>query len=108
VNLPNIPPTNWADIKVPRLGIFAPFTVESKLPFYWYLGPADQKVFDERFPRLIQWQTDVIAKFAEQHAGSPTPKVTLLPGAPHYIYINNEAEVVREMRNFLGVPSTGN
>jgi non-heme chloroperoxidase len=108
VNLPNIPPTNWADIKVPRLGIFAPFTVESKLPFYWYLGPADQAIFDERFPRLIQWQTDVIAKFAEQHAGSPTPKVTLLPGAPHYIYINNEAEVVREMRSFLGVPSTGN
>jgi non-heme chloroperoxidase len=108
VNVPNIPPTNWADIKVPRLGIFAPFTVENKLPFYWYLGPADQAVFDERFPRLVQWNTDVIAKFAEEHAGSPTPKVYLLPGAPHYIYINNEAEVVREMRNFLGLPLAGN
>ena len=27
--------------------------------------------------------------------------VYLLPGAPHYVYINNEAEVVLQMRNFL-------
>ena len=45
---------------MPRLGIFAPPTVESKLPFYWYLSPADQAVFDERFPRLLQWFSDVI------------------------------------------------
>ena len=102
VNIPANPPTNWADIKVPRLGIFAPPTVESKLPWYWYLSPADQAVFDERFPRLLQWFSDVIDKFAEKHPGSPPPEVYLLPGAPHYVYINNEAEVVRQMRNFLG------
>ncbi len=28
------PPTNWADIKAPRLGIFAPPTLKSKLPWY--------------------------------------------------------------------------
>jgi non-heme chloroperoxidase len=108
VNIPNNPPTDWADIKVPRLGIFAPPTAESKLPWYWYLSPADRAVFDERFPHLIQWFTDVIGKFAEEHSGSPTPKVYLLPGAPHYVYINNEAEVVRERRNFLGLPLAGN
>jgi non-heme chloroperoxidase len=108
VNIPDNPPTNWADIKAPRLGIFAPPTVESKLPWYRYLSPADQAVFDERFPRLIQWYSDVIGKFAEEHSGSPAPKVYLLPGAPHYVYINNEAEVVREMRNFLGLPLAGN
>jgi hypothetical protein len=72
------------------------------------LSPADRAIFDERFPSLIQWFTDVIGKFAEEHAGSPTPKVYLLPGAPHYVYINNEAEVVREMRIFLGLPLAGN
>ena len=108
VNIPANPPTNWADIKVPRLGIFAPPTVESKLPFYWYLSPADQAVFDERFPRLLQWFSDVIDKFAEKHPGPPPPEVYLLPGAPHYVYINNEAEVVREMRKFLGLPVGGN
>jgi hypothetical protein len=50
----------------------------------------------------------VIGKFAEEHSGSPTPKVYLLPGAAHYVYINNEAEVVREMRNFLEIPLAAN
>jgi hypothetical protein len=27
-----------------------------------------------------------------------------LPGAPHYVYIQNEAEVVLSMREFLGIP----
>jgi pimeloyl-ACP methyl ester carboxylesterase len=108
VNIPANPPTNWAKIKAPRLGIVAPPTIESKLPWYWYLSPADQAVFDERFPRVVQWYSDVIDKFAEKHPGNPTPIVYLLPGAPHYVYINNEAEVVRQMRNFLGVPLAGN
>jgi pimeloyl-ACP methyl ester carboxylesterase len=108
VNIPANPPTNWADIKVPRLGIFAPPTAEGKLPWYSYLSPADQAVFDERFPRLLQWYSDVIDKFAEKHPGLPPPEVHLLPGAPHYVYINNEAEVVREMRKFLGLPVGGN
>jgi len=34
VNIPANPPTNWADIKVPRLGVFAPPTTESKIPWY--------------------------------------------------------------------------
>jgi non-heme chloroperoxidase len=108
VNLPAHPPTDWASIKVPRLGIFAPPTAEGKLPWYSYLSSSDQAAFDERFPRLIQWYSDVIDKFGEKHPGSPTPEVYLLPGAPHYIYINNESEVVRMMREFLGIPSQGN
>jgi hypothetical protein len=108
VSNPANPPTNWSDIKVPRLGIFAPPTPESKLPWYWYLSPADQTVFDARFPRLLQWYRDVIDKFGEQHPGSPAPQIYLLPGAPHYVYINNEADVVRWMRDFLGMPLAGN
>jgi len=108
VNIPENPPTNWADIKAPRLGIVAPPTAESKLPWYSYLSPTDQAVFDERFPRLLQWYSDVIDKFAETHPGPPPPVVLLLPGAPHYVYINNEAEVVRQMRKFLGLPVGGN
>jgi pimeloyl-ACP methyl ester carboxylesterase len=42
VSLPAKPPTNWKDVKVPRLGIFAPPTAESKLPWYPYLNPSDQ------------------------------------------------------------------
>jgi pimeloyl-ACP methyl ester carboxylesterase len=108
VRIPANPPTNWADIREPRIGIFAPPTAESKLPYYWYLSPADRAVFDERFPRLLQWFRDVIDKFGVRHPGSPKPEVYLLPGAPHYVYINDEAEVVREMRTFLGIPLARN
>jgi non-heme chloroperoxidase len=107
-SLPATPPTNWANIKQPRLGVFAPPTAESKYPYYSYLSPADQALFDERFPRYLQWISDVIGLFGEQHPESPTPVVYLLPGAPHYVYINNEAEVVLQMRNFLGLPPAGN
>jgi pimeloyl-ACP methyl ester carboxylesterase len=103
VSLPAKPPTNWADVKVPRLGIFAPPTADGKLPWYPYLSPSDQAVFDERFPRLVQWFTDEINRFSEPHPGRPVPDVYLLPGAPHYIYINNETDVVRRMRKFLGI-----
>src|SRR5215469_13850450 len=102
------PPTNWADIKQPRLGILAPPTAEGKEPWYPYLSPADQALFDERFPRYLQWINDVIGLFGEQHPGSPAPVVYLLPDAPHYVYINHEAEVVLQMRKFLGIPVSGN
>jgi non-heme chloroperoxidase len=108
VRNPANPPTNWADVREPRLGIFAPPTVESKLPYYWYLGPTEKAVFDERFPRFLQWFREVIDKFGEKHRGNPAPEVYLLPGASHYVYINNEAEVVRQMRDFLGIPLPGN
>jgi pimeloyl-ACP methyl ester carboxylesterase len=101
--LPAHPPTNWADIKQPRLGIFALYTLEAKLPWYPYLSPTDQAIFDERFPRLVQWFSDVVSLFGEEHPGSPTPVVYLLPGALHYVYINHEAEVVLQMRKFLGI-----
>ena len=108
VRAPANPPTDWAEIKQPRLGIVAPPTAESKLPYYPYLSPADQALFDERFPFLLQWYSEVIGLFAEKHPGSPTPVVYLLPGSPHYIYINHEAEVVLQMRNFFGIPPAGN
>jgi pimeloyl-ACP methyl ester carboxylesterase len=108
VRSPASPPTNWAEIKEPRLGIFAPPTVASKLPYYWYLSPADQAIFDKRFPRLLQWYKEVIGKFGQRHPGRPMPEVYLLPGAPHYVYLNNAAEVVREMRKFLGIPLASN
>ena len=33
--------------------------------------------------------------------GVPTAHVITLPGASHYVFLSNAAEVVREMRNFL-------
>ena len=36
--------------------------------------------------------------------GVPTAHVITLPGAHHYVFISNEADVLREMRAFLNSP----
>jgi non-heme chloroperoxidase len=94
------PPTNWRKIRAPRLGIFAPFTRKARQAWYWYLSPAKQAEFDAAWGSWVDWKRKTIGRFAEGN----TANTFLLPGAPHYVYINNEAEVVRWMRDFLGIP----
>jgi non-heme chloroperoxidase len=94
-------PTNWQKIRAPRLGIFATFTLEDRQPWYWYLSADQQAAFDRAWPPIVAWHEDTIERFRSHHPGNPEPIVRELPGAPHYIYISNEAFVVREMREFL-------
>ena len=94
------PPTNWRKIRAPRLGIFALFTREARQAWYWYLSPAEQAEFDAGWGPIVNWKRRTIGRFAEGN----TANTFLLPNAPHYIYISNEAEVVRWMRDFLGIP----
>jgi pimeloyl-ACP methyl ester carboxylesterase len=95
------PEVNWADIDAPRLGIFDQPSVQGKLPFYWYLSSDEQKVFDANWPGIVQWFADTTERFERPNAGKPTPVVYLLPDAPHYFFINDQAFVVRRMREFL-------
>lgn len=95
-----MPLQDWSKIKAPRLGIYAPYTLEARQAWYWYLSPADKAKFDAAWPGIRDWYRVTIARFAAGN-GANTHR---LPGAPHYIYINNEAEVVRWMREFLGIP----
>jgi pimeloyl-ACP methyl ester carboxylesterase len=94
-------PTNWRKISAPRLAIFATFSRDLGLPWYWYLSADQQAVFDRAWPPIVEWHEDTIRRFGEHHPGNPEPIVRELPGAPHYIYISNEAFVIREMREFL-------
>ena len=93
------PPTNWRKIRAPRLGIFAIFTREAQQAYYWYLSPAERAEFDAVWGPIVDWDRRTIGRFAE----GKTANTFLLPNAPHYIYISNEAEVVRWMRDFLGI-----
>jgi pimeloyl-ACP methyl ester carboxylesterase len=97
------PPTNWASITAPRLGIFAPFTATARQPWYWYLNAAQKAEFDDAWGPIIAWHRRTIARFEEGNSAN----TFLLPGAPHYVYIYREAEVVRWMRKFLGIPPRG-
>jgi pimeloyl-ACP methyl ester carboxylesterase len=94
------PPANWASIAAPRLGIFAEFTNEARQPWYWYLSDAQRAEFDEAWRPIVAWHRHTIGKFAKGNSAN----TFRLPGAPHYVYIQNEAEVVRWMRQFLGLP----
>jgi non-heme chloroperoxidase len=98
------PPVNWGDIDAPRLGIFAIYTLKARQAWYWYLNAADQELFDEAWPSIVAWHKATIDKFAAGNRGN----TLLLPGVPHYVYINNESEVVLAMRKFLGIPVGGN
>jgi pimeloyl-ACP methyl ester carboxylesterase len=93
-------PADWASIAAPRLGIFAEFTIEARQPWYWYLSAAKRSEFDEAWRPIVAWHRQTIGKFAKGNSAN----TFRLPGAPHYVYIQNEAEVVRWMRQFLGLP----
>jgi pimeloyl-ACP methyl ester carboxylesterase len=94
------PPVNWADIAAPRLGIFAQFTREARQAWYWYLSPGKQTEFDDAWPSIVAWHEETIQKFSDGNSDN----TFTLPGAPHYVYIDHEAEVVRWMREFLAIP----
>lgn len=85
-------------IKTPALAIFAPFTAQARTPAYWYLDPAQQAIYRRNFKALAEWQMDAIRRF---RSGIKKSRVVELPGANHYVFIYNEAVVVREMRQFL-------
>ena len=95
------PEVDWADIDVPRLGIFDHPSVEARLPYYWYLSSDEQKKFDANWPGIVQWYADTTKRFERPRAGRPKPIVYLLPDAPHYFYLSDQAFVVRVMREFL-------
>ncbi len=102
VKSPENPLVNWKDIEAPRLGIFGLFSTETRQPFYWYLNAAEQKTFDQNFKAVVTWQRDTIEKFGSHNEKIPEPIVVELPpGTDHYIFLNNEAFVVRTMRQFL-------
>jgi pimeloyl-ACP methyl ester carboxylesterase len=108
-------PTDYQDIRAPRLGIFATLFTDLRAPYYFYLSPADQAEFDSVFRAIVAWQQGAIQQFGSHGPNSPAPIVLTLPlrepvtNEPtvevyHYVFLNNEAFVVREMRKFLGIP----
>jgi pimeloyl-ACP methyl ester carboxylesterase len=101
VREPATGPTDWAKVEAPRLGIFSQPSVQGKLAFYWYLSAKDKNKFDENWPGIVKWYADTTDEFAAEQPGRPKPVVYTLPDAPHYFYLNDQAFVVRVMREFL-------
>lgn len=91
-------PAAYDQIQAPALGIFNLFSPQYRLPYYEDLsGPAKVK-FDDSIAALSPWNAGAIERFRSEVANS---HVIELLDTNHYIFIVDEALVVREMRKFL-------
>lgn len=87
----------YADIPVPALVIFANPHAQPK----WISESTDPKVREagEAFSAALLALTTRQAKAFED--GVPTAHVVRLRDADHYVYLSNEADVLREMKSFF-------
>jgi pimeloyl-ACP methyl ester carboxylesterase len=91
-------PAEYDRIQAPALGIFNKITPQFRMPYYWYLAPAKQEEFDRSIKSLSQWVEGAIRRF---RSGVKNSRVIELHDTNHYVFIVDEALVVREMRTFL-------
>jgi non-heme chloroperoxidase len=90
----------YTAVPVPALAIFAIPHSQGK----WVDNSKDTKVREaaRAYSAALTPLTENQAKAFEN--GVPTARVVRLPGAHHYVYLSNEADVLREMRAFLSGP----
>ena len=87
----------YANIPVPALAIFA--VPHAQPP--WMTDSEDPKV-RESAKALGAVEDALTARQAKAfEEGVPTAHVVRLRGADHYVYLSNEADVLREMKSFL-------
>lgn len=89
----------YATVPVPALAIFALPHAHEK----WMTNSTDPEVREaaKRFWATEDALTARQAKAFED--GVPTAHVVRLPGADHYVYLSNEADVLREMKSFFSM-----
>lgn len=88
-------------IKAPALAILVPLSPKNHSvysPYYADLSRDKQQGFDRCFEELQKWQTDAIQRL---RTGVKNSRIVELPDSNHYVFIRDEARVVREMRKFL-------
>jgi hypothetical protein len=84
--------------RAPALGIFNVITPQYRLPYYWYLDLARQEEFYRNIEALTKWIEGAIQRF---RLGVKNSRVIELHDTNHYVFIVDEALVVRETRKFL-------
>ena len=91
-------PADYDRIQAPALGIFNKITPQYRLPYYWYLDAAKQEEFNRNIQSLAKWVEGAIQRFRSEVKNA---RVIELHDTNHYVFIVDEALVVREMRKFL-------
>jgi len=96
--LAGLQPAAYDRIEAPALGIFNDISTQFRMPYYWALTSAKQVEFNRSIDALSKWNEGAIRRFRSELKGS---YVVELPNTNHYVFIVEEALVVREMRKFL-------
>jgi hypothetical protein len=91
-------PAQYDRIQAPALGIFNNITPEFRMPYYFNLKPAQQEEFTRSIKPLSMWVGGAIQRFRSEVKNA---RVVELHDTNHYVFIVDEALVVREMRKFL-------
>ncbi|WP_406694268.1 alpha/beta hydrolase [Singulisphaera sp. Ch08] len=91
-------PAEYNRIKAPALGIFFPMTAQYRHPYYVELDRTKQAEYERAIKPLAEWIGRAIQHFRDGVKGS---KVVEISETCHYVFIRDEAWVVREMRRFL-------
>lgn len=87
----------YGNIPVPALAIFAIPHAQPK----WMTDSADPKVREAAKASSAAIDALAARQAIAFEEGVPTAHVVRLPGADHYVYLSNEADVLREMKSFL-------
>jgi non-heme chloroperoxidase len=96
--LAGLQPAAYGRIQAPTLGIFNRVSTRFRMPYYWVLNASRKEEFNRSIDALSKWTDGAIQRFRTEAKGS---HVVELPDTNHYVYIVEEAAVVREMRKFL-------
>lgn len=85
-------------ITAPVLGIFESWTLQTRLPYYWYLDIKEKAEYDSAFRILFDWRAKQLKRFETEIKNS---RIIEFQEFYHYAFINREADVAREIRKFL-------
>src|SRR5206468_5979160 len=91
-------PAEYDRIQAPALCIFNKITSQYRLPYYWYLDAARQEEFNRNIESLAKWVEGAILRV---RSGVKNSRVIELHDTNHYVFIVDEALIVRETRKFL-------
>jgi len=91
---------DYAHIQAPALAIYAIPQSARDLTPAWVKGenPAMLAALNEEYPLLLAARKEQMTEFQN---GVPHSRVVELPGANHYLFLSNEADVLRELHDFL-------
>lgn len=95
---------DYARIRVPVLAIYRTTTLQQGLESY----PPQNEQERARLFQLYAATRGMLEKWqADLRAGIPHARIVELPGANLYMFLSNEADIIRELRAFAATVSSG-